>query len=110
MFQMFTANAVFSVSYAPPMWSNISTIIKVMEDIPYSNLFVNPTNCSVEIRQSSPCIIMDMTYETLITICWELYLERIRKSLIAQRLGKHHQTIRLWIVGITDSELITFLS
>lgn len=43
---------------------------------------------------------MDMQNTTLITICWELYEQGMPKSKIALRLGKHRETIHLWIKGI----------
>ena len=52
---------------------------------------------------------MDMLSETLITLCWELYEQRIPKSRIAQRLGKHRETIHLWIKGIKKYGLMGFL-
>lgn len=47
--------------------------------------------------------------ETFITLCWELYLGGMPKSRIAQRLGKHRETIHIWIKGILESNLLTFL-
>jgi len=52
---------------------------------------------------------MDMTNETLIVLCWELYEQRIAKRQIAQRLGKHRETIHLWIRGIEELGLLGFL-
>ena len=52
---------------------------------------------------------MDMTNGTLITLCWELYEEGVPKNHIAQRLGKHRETIHLWIKGILESGLLLFL-
>jgi transposase InsO family protein len=52
---------------------------------------------------------MDMTNETLIVLCWELYEKGVPKIRIAQRLGKHRETIHLWITGIKELELSGFL-
>jgi len=50
-----------------------------------------------------------MTNETLIILCWELYEQGIPKIRIARRLGKHRETIHLWIKGIKEAGLIGFL-
>jgi len=50
-----------------------------------------------------------MTNETLIVLCWELYEQGIPKVRIAQRLGKHRETIHLWIKGINRIGLLGFL-
>jgi len=52
---------------------------------------------------------MDMTNETLIVLCWELYERRMPKSRIARRLGRHRETIHLWIKGIKGAGLLGFL-
>src|SRR4030066_5326 len=52
---------------------------------------------------------MDMTNETLIVLCWELYEQGVPKSRIAQRLGKHRETIHLWVKGIVGVGLLSFL-
>lgn len=52
---------------------------------------------------------MDMLNETRITMCWELYEQGMPKSHIAQRLGKHRETIHLWIKGIQECGLSNFL-
>ena len=52
---------------------------------------------------------MDMTNETLIILCWELYEQRVTKKQIAKRLGKHRETIYLWIKGIQELGLTGFL-
>ena len=52
---------------------------------------------------------MDMTNETLITLCWELYEQGIPKVRIAARLGKHRETVHLWIKGIQKLGLLGFL-
>ena len=50
-----------------------------------------------------------MTNETLITLCWELHEQRIRKSHIAQRLGKSRETIHIWIKEIEEYGFLNFL-
>ncbi len=50
-----------------------------------------------------------MTNETLIVLCWELYEQGMPKTRIAQRLGKHRETIHLWIKGIKGVGLLGFL-
>ncbi len=50
-----------------------------------------------------------MTNETLIVLCWELYEQGMPKTRIARRLGKHRETIHLWIKGIKGAGLIGFL-
>ncbi len=52
---------------------------------------------------------MDMQNATLITLCWELYEQGIPKSRIALRLGKHRETIHLWIKCIQEIGLLVFL-
>jgi len=52
---------------------------------------------------------MDMLSETLITLCWELYEQGIPKSHIARKLGKHRETIHIWIKRIQQSGLLNFL-
>src|SRR4030043_256196 len=52
---------------------------------------------------------MDMTNETLIVLCWELYEQGMAKRQIAQRRGKHRETIHLWIRGIKELGLLGFL-
>ncbi len=52
---------------------------------------------------------MDMTNATLITLCWELHEQGIPKAHIAQRLGKHRETIRYWLRGIEQLGLLAFL-
>ena len=53
---------------------------------------------------------MDMQNSTLITLCWELPEQRIPKTHIAKRLGKHRETIGLWIKAIEEYELQGFLA
>jgi transposase len=52
---------------------------------------------------------MDMINQTLITIAWELYEQGVPKIKIAQDLGKHRETIILWIQGIDKYGLLGFL-
>lgn len=52
---------------------------------------------------------MDVLNETVITICWELYEQGLPKIQIAKRLGKHRETVHLWIKGIKRYGLIGFL-
>ena len=52
---------------------------------------------------------MDMQNTTLITLCWELYEEGMPKVRIAERLGKHRETVHLWIKGIQRWGLLPFL-
>ncbi|MFC1976974.1 hypothetical protein ACFLWS_01720 [Chloroflexota bacterium] len=49
-----------------------------------------------------------MTNETLITVNWELCQQGMPKSRIAQRLGKHRETIHLWVTGIKGLGLLGF--
>ncbi len=52
---------------------------------------------------------MDMQNTTLITLCWELYELGMPKVRIAARLGKHRETVHLWVKGIKKYGLIPFL-
>ncbi len=52
---------------------------------------------------------MDMTNETLIVLCWELYEQGVPKIRIGERLGKHRETIHLWIRSINTEGLLGFL-
>jgi transposase len=52
---------------------------------------------------------MDMQDSTLIALCWELHEQGIPKTRIAQRLGRHRETIHLWIKGIEQCGLLGFL-
>jgi transposase InsO family protein len=52
---------------------------------------------------------MDMQNATLITLCWELYEQGLAKTRIAARLGKHRETVHLWIRGIEKYGLMPFL-
>ncbi len=52
---------------------------------------------------------MDMQKATLITLSWELYEQGLPKVRIAARLGKHRETVHLWIKGVQQHGLIGFL-
>ncbi len=52
---------------------------------------------------------MDMTNLTLITLAWELHQHGMPKQHIAIKLGKHRETIILWIQGIEHFGLLGFL-
>ena len=50
-----------------------------------------------------------MINQTLITLAWELHEQGVPKTHIAQQLGKHRETIILWIQGIETYGLLGFL-
>ena len=50
-----------------------------------------------------------MSNLTLITLAWELYQEGMAKVRIARRLGKHRETVHLWVRGIQQEGLLGFL-
>lgn len=52
---------------------------------------------------------MDVLNTTLITMAWELYGQDLSKATIAKHLGKHRETIHLWLVGIERYGLAGFL-
>ena len=52
---------------------------------------------------------MDMQSSTLITMAYELYEQGMPKTRIAARLGKHRETIHLWIKGAQQYGLLGFL-
>ena len=52
---------------------------------------------------------MDMSNLTLITLAWELYEQGMTKAQIARQLGKHRETIHLWVRGIQEQGLLPFL-
>jgi len=52
---------------------------------------------------------MDMSTLTLITIAWELYQQGLPKVRVAAQLGKHRETVHLWIRGIQQYGLLPFL-
>jgi len=53
---------------------------------------------------------MDMTNQTLITLAWELYEQGVPKLHIANKIGKHRETVHLWIQGIQDLGLLSFIN
>lgn len=55
------------------------------------------------------CTLMDMLNVTIVTMAWELHREGVPKAHIAQQLGKHRETIHLWICGIEQEGLLPFL-
>lgn len=52
---------------------------------------------------------MDMLNETVITLCGELYEQGMPKARIARKLGKHRETIHIWLKGIERYGLTGFL-
>src|SRR3989344_898598 len=52
---------------------------------------------------------MDMQNITKITLAWELYEEGVLKGDISKRLEVNRDTIRLWLKGITEYGLLSFL-
>jgi hypothetical protein len=48
---------------------------------------------------------MDMNQLTKITLSWELYEQRVPKTIIAQRLEVNRETVRIWIRGILSNPL-----
>lgn len=52
---------------------------------------------------------MDMTNSSLITLAFELHEQGVPKLRIAERLGKHRETISLWIQGVEQHGLLEFL-
>jgi len=50
-----------------------------------------------------------MINQTLITLAWELHEQGVPKTHIAHKLGKHRETIILWIQGIQAYGLLGFL-
>ena len=40
---------------------------------------------------------MDMSNLTLITLAWELYEQGVAKAQIARQLGKHRETVHMWV-------------
>ena len=50
-----------------------------------------------------------MSNLTLITLAWELCQQGVPKAHIAQRLGKHRETIHLWLKAIEQQGLLPFL-
>jgi transposase len=52
---------------------------------------------------------MDMQNSTLITMAWELYGQGMPKARIAAQLGRHRETVHLWIKGVEQYGLLPFL-
>ncbi len=52
---------------------------------------------------------MDMNTLTLVTLAWELHQQGVPKQHIASKLGKHRETIILWVQGIEQYGLLGFL-
>lgn len=52
---------------------------------------------------------MDMSNLTFITLSWELYEQGVSIQDIVARLGKHRETIGLWIKAIKEIGLLPFL-
>ena len=52
---------------------------------------------------------MDMETATLITLAWELHEQGIATSHIAKQIGKHRETVGLWLAGIEQIGLLCFL-
>lgn len=52
---------------------------------------------------------MDMLNQTQITIAWELHEEGIPCNKIASNLGRHRETIGIWIREIKKYGLLEFL-
>lgn len=50
-----------------------------------------------------------MTNSAMIVLCWELYEQGMNKSQIAGQLGKHRETIGIWIKNIQAYGLLEFL-
>ena len=52
---------------------------------------------------------MDMNNKTLITLSWELFEQGVPKIHIEEKLGKHRETIGIWIKNIEKCGLVGFL-
>ncbi len=52
---------------------------------------------------------MDMSNTSLIVLAWELFSQGVPKSTIAKDLGKHRETIHLWVKGVEEYGLEKFL-
>lgn len=53
---------------------------------------------------------MDMQTPTQITLAWELAAQGLSHTKIAAHLGRHRETIGLWLKGITTDGLAGFLA
>jgi len=53
---------------------------------------------------------MDMNNKTLITLSWELYGQGVSQIHIAQQLNKHRETVGLWLKGVKQLGLMSFLN
>jgi transposase len=53
---------------------------------------------------------MDMQTQTQITLAWELAAQGLSHTKIAAHLGRHRETIGLWLKGITTDGLAGFLA
>ena len=53
---------------------------------------------------------MDIQTPTQITLAWELAAQGLSHTKIAAHLGRHRETIGLWLKGITTDGLAGFLA
>ncbi len=53
---------------------------------------------------------MDMENTTRIVLAWELYEQGLTQERIAQQLGRHRETVGLWLKGIKAQGLEAFLT
>ena len=52
---------------------------------------------------------MDMEKATEIVLAWKLYEQGLSKSAIARRLGRHRETIILWLRSVEEQGLKSFV-